>query len=100
MNMKVFPWGYCKGLSYPIKSLSIFGEVRKGITNGAARVVVNNRTVCHTNFQDLIEIIHASQHPVGRDNHITTDRAWLNCLFVASSILCLIAALFTSNIQN
>lgn len=100
MNIKVFPWGYCKGLSYPIKSLSFFGEVRKGVTSGAARVVVNNRTVCHTNFQDLIEIIQTSKHPVGRDNHITTDKAWLNCLLGAMSLVCLIAAIFGSDIEN
>jgi len=97
MNMKIFPRGYFKGLSYPVKSLAFFGEVRKGITCGSGRVVVNDKTVCLTNFQDLIEIVTAHSHPIGRDNHITSDRAWFNCLLVVSCIASFLAAFFTSS---
>jgi hypothetical protein len=48
----------------------------------------------------LIEIISTSKHPVGRDNHITTDRAWLNCLLGALSLVCLIAAIFGSDLED
>lgn len=86
LNLKIFPKGYFKGLDYPVTSMSFSGAVRKGINSGPTRIVVNNKTVCHTNFQDLVELIQAHKHPVGRDNHITTDNAWLNCLLIALSL--------------
>lgn len=97
MNLSVFPRGYYKGIKSTVKSLSIFGEVRKGINCGAARVVVDDKTVCLTNFQDLIEIITSHNHPVGRDNHITSDRAWLNCLLVVMAIASFIVASFAES---
>ena len=62
--------------------------------------MVNNKPVCHTNFQDLIEIIQTNNHPIGRNNYFTTDRAWLNCLLAALSIIFFVLAAFTPYIKN
>jgi hypothetical protein len=50
MNISIFPKGYYKGINYPVESLSIFGEFRKGINNGNARIMINDKPVCHTQF--------------------------------------------------
>jgi hypothetical protein len=48
----------------------------------------------------LIEIIAARNHPVGKDNHITTDNAWLNCLLGACAIASFIVALLSTTIKD
>ena len=85
MNLNVFPAGYCATNSFHdkrISSLIFQQEIRKGIQNGLTIIFINEKRVCRTAFQDHFEFIKSSNHPVGADNLITTDRAALNCILV------------------
>ena len=89
MNLDVFPKGYLE--NYMKKSanhLTFVADVKKGVFNGPATIYVNGKKICKTKFQDQIEIINAWNHPVGRNNLITTDLAALNCLLGAISMIC------------
>ena len=58
LNLNVFPKGYYLN-KYPqsksstkVDNLSIVGEVKKGIFNGPASILVNGKKVAQTKFQD------------------------------------------------
>jgi hypothetical protein len=51
MNLQVFPKGYYLGglgqkASDSLQSLRISGEIRKGIWNGPASIIINGKKLC------------------------------------------------------
>lgn len=90
MNTKVFPCGYYQSSYRPdhIKSIHFQHEVKKGIMNGMATIFVNDQRVCRTTFSDHFEFVKSSNHPIGKMNIITTDRAVINCLIALTTLLC------------
>ena len=95
MNLKVFPSGYYAGYlkTNAVTGLTFQHEVKKGILNGPATIYINEKRVCRTTFNDTIEVIKSPNHPVGKENLISTDRAVVNCLLVLSSITCFLMTL-------
>lgn len=98
MNLGTFPMGYYAGYSskrgsVPVSNLNFIYEMKKGIQNGPATISINNKKVCRTNFSDQIEFVKSTNHPVGRQNLISTDRAFLNFILVFLSIACLVMVL-------
>ena len=92
-NLSVFPKGYYSG-STKVKSLAFIADVKKGIWNGAAQVIINGKKWCNTRFADQIEIVSSIwPHPVGRHNLIDTDLALLNCFLSFGSIVCICLSL-------
>ena len=94
MNLDVFPVGYyanfVKRKNKPIKSLQILNEMKKGIMNGPATIIIDEKKVCKTSFTDHIEHIKSSNHPVGKQNLVSRDGALLNCLLVVFSFIFMI----------
>ena len=94
MNLDVFPVGYyqnfVKRKNRPIKSLQILHEMKKGIMNGPATIIIDEKKVCKTSFTDNIEHIKSSNHPVGKQNLISKDGALINCLLVVFSFISMI----------
>ena len=52
MNLDVFPSGYYEGLKSKVDNVSIVADIKKGIFNGPASILVNKKKVCKTRFQD------------------------------------------------
>ena len=50
-NLNVFPRGYYQG-SKNVKSLAFISDVKKGIWNGAAQIIINGKKRCSTRFAD------------------------------------------------
>ena len=103
MNLRVFPKGYFAGYSKsqqtsPVTSLTFFHEMKKGICNGPATIFINEKRVCRSTFSDCIEIVRSPEHPVGKDNLLSTDRAIVNCLLVLVSIICFLMTLLMPDI--
>ena len=44
-NLAIFPKGYYQG-SHNVKSLAFISDVKKGIWNGAAQIVINGKKWC------------------------------------------------------
>ena len=84
MNLNVFPCSYYSATSDKNQTTSLIfqQEVSNGIQSGLATIFINEKRVCRSTFQDHFEFIKSSNHPVGADNLITTDRAVLNCILV------------------
>lgn len=64
--------------------------MKRGVFNGPATIFINEQKVCKTAFQDKIEVIRSYDHPVGRENLISNDRAALNCILVLVSVCSLV----------
>lgn len=88
MNLKVFPKGYYSQTHKDVKSVHFVQEMKKGVANGPASLFINEKRVCRTQFSDKIEIIKSKNHPVGKANLMSTDRAALNCILVLVSAIC------------
>lgn len=88
MNLKVFPKGYYTSTYKDAKSVHIVQEMKKGVANGPASLFINEKRICRTQFSDQIEFIKSKNHPVGKDNLMSTDRAALNCIIVLVSMIC------------
>ena len=73
--------------------------MKKGIMNGAATIFVNEKRVCRTNFSDHFEFVRSAEHPVGSANMITTDRAFVNCIMMLSTIICFMMAHIFPNLS-
>lgn len=57
--------------------------------------MAGKRVITRSHFHDLIELPSAS-HPVGRQNLITSDFAWLNCLLSLAAATTLVFGLQVS----
>ena len=93
MNLDVFPVGYYRSYvqkNKAIKSLHILNEMKKGVHNGPATIIIDGKKACRTSFIDQIEYIKSSNHPIGRENMVSTDRALLNCLLVVFAFISII----------
>ena len=64
--------------------------MKKGIANGPAVISINDKRICKTSFSDHVEFVKSSNHPVGKSNLISTDRALLNCMLGLLFIICLV----------
>ena len=93
MNLRVFPVGYYANMKGPVKNLSIVSEMKKGVANGPAVIYMDDKKVCRTSFSDQIEFVKSANHPVGKENLISTDRALINSLLVFSFLICLVLTL-------
>ena len=101
MNLRVFPAGYLNAYTdreEGVKSLSIVNEMKRGILNGPATILVNEKKICKTSFSDQIEFMRSKNHPIGPGNMITNDRAAINFVLVLLVLTCLfLAALSPEN---